>query len=87
MLTALLLAAAHPGTLPSTGPMCGTRWSRHILADEPEHRTLRGDPWVRLYIARGESLKDARIHRADDVVNGCDPEPRPARYHPTRRRG
>lgn len=51
--------------------MCGTADSAALLAD-PEHRPRRGDPWVRWYRLNGESLKNARIDRADDVVNGCD---------------
>lgn len=54
---------------------CGTRWTRHILAD-PQHRPLPNDPWVRWYVAHGfadgVTLDDAQIARADNVVNGCD---------------
>lgn len=54
------------------GPMCDTAFSRHILRDKPNHRPRRGDPWVRRYRLEGESRHNARVHRADDVVNGCD---------------
>jgi hypothetical protein len=74
MIFALLLAAAQPHRpVAHPGPFCGTRWSRHILAD-PEHRPLPKDPWVRWYLTKGAetTLRDAQITRADNVVNGCD---------------
>lgn len=52
-------------------PMCGTRWDRHILADKRDHRTLRRDPWVRWYILQGVVPVDARIQRANEVVEEC----------------
>jgi hypothetical protein len=79
MIAFILLAVAHPG------PTCGTLYSRHIVRDQM-HRPRRDDPWVRRYVALGETLRDARIHRADDVVNSCGDDASDASPGPMERR-